>query len=198
MPWEFPEDIDPSQLDGMGDVVAEGDYHFQVSDIKYDANDRGDMMMKAEAIGGENVSELGKTHVEYYPKPFPGCKKGIWSKSLGLAIALGLTTKEELEALRAKGKAPVIHFEHGVGRQFVGRIVKEEYTKDGEVRHSHRLNYNVWSLDHPNAKRVKLNQTLMQGGGQSPDPFSGGAGGNGSGGQQKPADDDPFGGSDPF
>lgn len=194
MPVELPDDFDPSQLDNAYDVVEPGKFHFQCSDVRYDVGDNHDIVIKSEVIGGTIPTELGKVHQEYYSRPFPGCKKGIWSRLCDFAIAVGLTTKEELERVKAAGKTPTLYLEHAVGRQYIGEIKKEEY--EGKFRS--KLGFRVWSVDRADEKGIPLNKALLQGGGQSPDPFSGGAGGNGSGGQQKPADDDPFGGSDPF
>lgn len=170
-PWEMPDDWDPDQVEGGGGGVAPGKYHFQVQDAVEDGGRNGELLLKCEVLAGTDATQIGHVHFEYITRPTPGCKKGVWSKVLQIAMALGLYTADELKKLKASGRAPVIHWDHAAGRQFCGKVSEEMY----EGKPQRKLNFDIWAVDSPKAAGIPLNKgMLLRSGDAADDPFGGG------------------------
>jgi len=190
MAKEFGVDFDPDKMDGF-DNPAPGKCHLEVTRVDEDcvSKSSGNPQMEVdfEVLAHVDESQIGKSHREFFP-----WTARAESKALQLAVATGLTTVEELKALKEQGKGPVIDFNLAVGRQIFGRLEESEY--EGKI--SIKLNFNMYPVSSPKHKDYPRNQgKLNELGDAQPDPFV--SGGNtstaGVAGNIIPSDKDLFG-----
>jgi len=169
MPREFGNDYDPDRMEGF-DSAAPGKCHLEVTHVDENAVSKGSgnpqMIVDFEVLAHSEANQEGKTHREF----FPWTAKAE-NKALQFAVAVGLTTIEELKAIKEAGKNPVIDFNAAVGRQMLGKLVEEEYPKDSG-KMTTKLNYNLFHVDSPKHRDYPRNQgKLNELGDAKPDPF---------------------------
>ncbi|MDX9784754.1 MAG: hypothetical protein RBT72_08395 [Spirochaetia bacterium] len=174
MPREFGTDFDPDKMDGF-DNPTPGKCHLEIVRVEENATSKAgnpQMEVDFEILAHTDPDQVAKSHREY----FPWTAKAE-SKALQFAVACGLTTVEELKALKDAGKGPVIDFNLAEGRQILGELKEEEY----EGRKSTKLNFNMFRIDSPKHKDFPRNQgKINQLGDAQEDPFV--SGGNTSSG----------------
>jgi len=163
------ENVDPEKVGG-GDFPEPGVYHFEILEFMESDPRNSATWFDAEVLSGTTRGQEGKIHREYVN----------WRTAVELAVALKLTTKEELSRHKAAGTDPEIDFQQlAVGRQFVGELQAEEY--EGKKRN--KLSFRVWAVDSPKSKGVPLSQgklaefeQLLAGNSAADDPFGNPAG----------------------
>lgn len=170
MAHEFGTGFDPDRMDGF-DEPAPGRAHFEVVKVQESAMSKGgkpQMVVDLEVLAHTVPNQEAKTHREYFP----------WTaeaeqKALQFAVAVGLTSVDELKAKKNAGQAPVIDFNLAEGRQFLGELKEEEY----EGRKSVKLGFRMYPLDSPKHRDYPRNQgKINQLGDAQADPFvSGGS-----------------------
>ncbi len=169
MPIEFEIDsFDPDNLGGF-DFPAVGKYHVEANELDEDAvaksSGNPQMVVDFEVLAGTTADQEGVTGRIYYPLSADAKKF-----ALGLAVALGLTTKEALTAAKKANKAPGIEFRDGAGRQFCLEVTLDNY--DGKDRLKVEP-FSVWHLDDPAAKDIPKNAAMLaQLGNAAPDPMA--------------------------
>jgi len=173
MAHDFDFDDIPESFEGFDKVVA-GNYHFEVSGIDESGGKNGSMWVDCEVLAGSTPNQEGKSHREYFTWPAanqdPKAKAATAKRVLQFAIAVGLTTEEELKALKAAGKRPAIDFNLAVGRQFVGKLTEDKY--EGKV--NYKLGYDFWPIGHPSAAGIPLNAAkIAKAGDNAADPLDG-------------------------
>jgi len=141
-------ETNPEKMDGF-DRPAEGAYHFEVNAIEEDDPKSGCMYVDCEVLAGTTKNQEGKVHREYFSKT-----PKAFSRIAQFAVAVGLTTQDELKAAKESGQSPNIDMYLAVGRQFCGQLVGEEY--EGKTRN--KLNFNIWSTQSDKAKGIPLNK----------------------------------------
>lgn len=178
-------EIDLTKVDvnkiGGSDWPEPGTYHFEVLEfMENDPRYNDGSWFDAEVLSGTVKDQEGKTHREFLNS----------RTAIEIAVALKLTTKEEIARYQAAGRNLEVDFDQAVGRQFVGGLQPETY--EGKTRN--KLSFRVWAVDSSQAKGVPLNagklkefEALLAGGNVDPfadpteasGPATGPAGGNG-------------------
>jgi len=182
MPREFGTDYDPDKMEGF-DNPAPGKCHLEITRVDEDSISKtsGNPQMEVdfEVLAHTIPNQEGKNHREYYSWTAASEKK-----ALQLAVACGLTTVDELKALKEKGRGPVIDFNMAVGRQILGKLTEEKYEGKMKVKLNFDT-YPVHSSKHQDFPRNggKLSELgdaqddpFVSGGTTSPDPVAGGEG----------------------
>lgn len=148
-------DVDTSKFEGL-DFPEPGSYHF-ILDHVIEENERGSFEAHLSILSGTPDGQEGKSHREYFnlkPKAIP--------RLIQFAVALGLTTAEEIEALKAQGDDVDIDWERAVreGRQCCGEL---QYGKDadGEKRKYLDLGFRIFACDDKRAKSIPLNRAAL-------------------------------------
>lgn len=160
--------VDPDRLDGP-DFPEPGSYHFEVIEIVEEDPRSGCMVAECKVLAGDKPDQEGKTHREYF-----SLSAKAMVKVIQFAVAIGLTSEEQLRAAKAAGQSPDLPFEtEGPGRQFCGKLTAEEY--QGKTRN--KLNFNIWGLDDKRAKGIPLAKDQLR---KPEPPAAGGGNGNGS------------------
>lgn len=157
MAIEIPvDDMDTDKIGGF-DRVQPGSYHCQVVAIDEDGGKSGELVLDAEVLRGTTPNQEGKVQREFFGKEL--AKELPRRKLFALAIALGLTTKAELEQHKKNRTCPVLDFSSCVGRQFCMNLAANEY----EGKTSTRI---AWDeIYHPTDKRanhIPLNLVMLQ------------------------------------
>lgn len=143
------ETVDVDKLGG-GDFPPPGSYHLEVLEFCEEDPRNGACWMDSEVLAGSVKGQEGKVHREYF-----ATTEKAQGRLLQLAVAMKITTEEELKRLKAAGESPEIDFKQlAPGRQFCGKLVLEEYK--GKTRC--KLNFNIWAVDDPKAKGIPLDQ----------------------------------------
>lgn len=143
----FEVDLDDIDTDTIGgfDRVAPGSYHMLIVEVDEDGGRRGEMIVKAEILRGTTPGQEGKEIPLYFTRDMKPLSR---RKMLALGIATGLTTKQEIDQLKAAGKTPFLDWQKMVGRQCCANLEDNEY----EGKHSTRL---AWDeIYHPADKRA--------------------------------------------
>jgi len=171
MPINFDCDDVPDNFDGF-DKCGPGTFHFQVTAVQEEGGNKGELIVDLEALAGTDATQAGKPHREYFTKPNSAQKKeariNTAKRMMLLALATKLITEEEIAALKKQGKGPSIDFTLAVGRQFVGKLMEEEY--QGKKRC--KMGFDLWPIGHPKAAGVPLNEGMLsKQGDASPNPF---------------------------
>ena len=152
MVWEIPVDtFDPETLTGY-DNAAPGSYHVEVVSVDEEATSKSgsaQMQVDYEVLAGTPEGQEGKPHRDYFARTDKAFKR-----ALIFAVAAGLTTKEELQQLKAAGKNPTIDFTLAVGRQLCIVIEKDEY--EGKVRG--KVGFGMHHVNAEEAKAIPKNQ----------------------------------------
>ena len=143
----------PDSMDQFDRPTA-GSYCFKVTDAFEDS--KGQMVVDAEILAGEPVSQVGKVHREWFnnptPEQTPTARVATVKRSLAFFVAVGLTNEEELKTAKAAGRKLSLEPKQAVTRHFCGQLSKSEY--DGKI--SYKLGYDIWALDSPKAKGIPL------------------------------------------
>ena len=175
MPVDFQADDVPESFDGAGfDNAGAGSFHFRVAALDEGNGDDKAMMVDTEVLAGDPVTEVGRTHREYFNYPKAGAdatkRQNTVKRMMLLALATGIVTEEEIEAARKQGKGPRVDFNLCVGRQFCGELQEETY--QGKARC--KLGYRIWAIGSDEAKGIPINQAaLAKQGDTAADPFEG-------------------------
>ncbi len=183
------DEFDPTRLD-QADRPGPGSYHFEVLEVEPEDPKTGALWADCEVLAGTTAGQEGKVHREYISNT-----PASVGRIMQFAVAIGLTTVDELKRLKAAGQSPEIDWDAAVGRQFCGRLEAEEYPRgSGKVRN--KLNFNIWSVDSPKAKGIPLHRHQLAEFRQmnnGDDPFGAPAD---SAGDTKDSQSLPFGGAD--
>jgi len=165
MSWEFDtENVDTSKMKGFVSPAA-GFYHFQVTNVDEEGGNNGEMIVDAEVLAGSVPNQEGTSQREYFTK-----SASAEGRALQFAVAVGLTTVEEIEAAKNSRQNLSINFKLAEGRQFVGEVRDDEY--NGKIKQ--KLDFRMYPLDSPAAARVpKCEGMLQQHADAADDPFGG-------------------------
>lgn len=132
MSFEVPlDDVDTSSVGGF-EKMEPGFYHTQIVNLNEDGGDKGEMLVWFEILRGTAPNQDGKNHREKFRKD---AKAFAIRKLLALAIASGLTTRDQLDEMKARGERPVIDWQQCIGKQVCIHIERtasndgKEYTQ---------------------------------------------------------------------
>lgn len=152
MGFEVPmDDIDTETVGGF-DKVSPGSYHQEITFVDEDGGTKGEMILKVEILRGTTANQEGKEFVYYFSKELSALNR---RKILALAIAAGLTTKQDLDKHKLNGTSPVFDFNSIIGRQICSNLENNDY--NGKI--STRL---AWDeIYHPADKRANHIPLLM-------------------------------------
>lgn len=151
----FEVTVDNVDTDTVGgfDRVAPGSYHFEITHVDEDGGKKGEMVVKLEVLRGNVSNQEGKEIALYFAKDLSSAL--AMRKILALAIATGLTTKQQLDQHKANGTSPTLDFNSVVGKQICCNLESNEY--DGKT--TTRL---AWDeIYHPADKRANHIPLLM-------------------------------------
>lgn len=139
------DDVNPEKLSG-GDRPEAGNYHVLIVGADHYGGRNNEMLVDYEVLAGTTPGQEGKVHRDYYSKS----EKAV-GRILQLAVALGMTTVEELQRLKDAGKEPDLDFEKdGVGRQCCVAVENDEY--EGKTRT--KVNFGIWHVDDSRAATI--------------------------------------------
>lgn len=110
--------------------------------------------LRMEIVAHDDPGEVGKNTSEL----FHAGSRSQWRLIL-LALALRLTTVDELNAKKESGEPLVLDIEKGLGRSFFVRFVKEK-DPNGETRI--RINQNLFSIDDPRCTGWPRNEKIIE------------------------------------
>ena len=165
MPREFGNDYDPDKMEGF-DNPQPGKAHFEVTRVDENAvSKKGQPQMEVdlEVLAHTIPDQEGKNQREFFTWTADAEKR-----ALQFAVAVGLTTVEELKAKKDAGENPVIDFNLAVGRQLLGELREEEYQGQKNIK----LGFRMFHVDSPKHKDYPRNQgKLNQLGDAQEDPF---------------------------
>ena len=197
MGFEVPlDDIDPATVGADFENVKKGKYHVQINDVKFEQKTKDDekytnMVVEYEVLNGTEESEIGKTMKDFFKMA-----GGSVKRALKLALATKITSEEELESLKKRGKG-FSGWEDMVGRQCC--VMVEEDTYQGKTRG--KVGFGIWAIGSDHAKDIPLNNGMLQqaaAGGGSVDPFGGDVSGAAGGGGGDKSDSGSAANADPF
>lgn len=145
MALEIPvDDLDTENVGGY-DKVAPGSYHMAITHVDENGGRKGEMIVKTEVLRGTTTNQESKEIAHYFANERTPLAR---RKILALAIAAGLTTKQELDQHKANGTSPTLDFNSIVGKQVCMNLEDNEY----EGKHTTRL---AWDeIYHPADKRA--------------------------------------------
>lgn len=180
-------DVDTSKFEGL-DFAEPGSYHF-ILDHYVEENEHGSFEAHLSILGGTPAGQEGKSHREFFnlsPKAIP--------RLIQFAVALGLTTAEEIEALRAQGDDVDIDWDRAVreGRQFCG-VLQFKLDKDKNKTQYLELGFRFFPCNDKRAKSIPLDGKALEEltkrlTGKAPLKESGGSNGNASDREEAPFD----------
>jgi len=180
--YEVPlDDVDTEKMGGFS-TPRPGRYHGQVTAINPHDAQLKKMWADLEVLAGTTANQEGKSMRLFLndPKSYEDAKtRGVMaSKILSFAIALGLTTKEEIEEKKKERRPLAIDWSLGVGRQLAFEVEANDKTKSG----TSIKDFGYWHLDDSRCVDIPKNQGMLaKKNDAAVDPFAGGG-----------ADDNPF------
>jgi len=152
MTYEYDLDgFDPNKLDGP-DRPEPGEYLFEVIEVQPEDPKSGALWADCEVCSGTTPGQEGKIHREYF-----ALSPTALGRLMQFAVALGMTSAEELKRLKDTEKQWSTDWSPAIGRLFCGKLVPEEY--QGKTRN--KLNFNIWAIDSPKAKGIPLNEAKL-------------------------------------
>lgn len=152
-------EVDMDEVGGQA-KVAPGYYHALVSDLDEQGGKKGQMSVKFQILRGTTPGQEGIEHRELFnrePKSLP------LRKMTALAIACGLTTKEQLEEWKAAGERPQLEFTDCIEKQVCLRIESSVGTDGKNYTNLHFDE--IWHPFDKRANRVPLNAEWLASGG---------------------------------
>ena len=127
---------DPDQYDSP----APGRYHVAVVKVDESGGKKGEMIVDFEVLAGTTPNQEGRGHREYFQKT-----QSAMGRIHGLALALGMVTKDQLNQAKATGANLVYDFEAQVGKQL--HLDLQESTYEGKVRV--KVDFRMYKIDDP-------------------------------------------------
>lgn len=152
MSFEIPlDEVDTGRIGGF-DKVEPGYFHFVITALDEEGGKKGEMVVDMDVLRGSVPGQEGKSHRENFSREL---KSTPIRKLLALAIACEITTKEDLDKMRAAGTRPELDFSLCVGKQVCARIETNEH--QGTIYH--RVAWDeIW---HPTDKRANRTPLAM-------------------------------------
>lgn len=156
MSFELPlDEVDTGSVGGY-DRVEPGKYHCIVMALNEDGGKNGEMVVDFEILRGTTANQEGRSHRELFKKDV---KSVQIRKFLALAIACGLTTREQIEELKAKGERPMFDWQQCVGKQVCMHLEENEHQGKTYVR----LAWDeIWRLDDKRANSIPLHAGFLK------------------------------------
>jgi len=147
--------VDTSKFEGL-DFPEPGSYHF-ILDHVVEENERGSFEAYLTILAGTPKEQEGKSHREYFYLTIDAMPRLIQ-----FAVALGLTTAKEIEALKAQGDDVDIDWDQAIreGRQCCG-VLAHGKNKDGEKKQFLELGFRFFPCDDKRAKSIPLNRKAL-------------------------------------
>lgn len=167
------DDVDPEKLGGSGSGPMPGLYHGEVNKVDEAANAGNKVLMvvDVEVLAGTTPNQEGRIskiffdHVGKDRDATIVCQR----RKLQFALAVGITSAEELKALKEQRKPFKPNWNLAVGRQFCFEVEKSDKSKTGTS-----VGFGIWSLDDPKSANIPKNQgKLAKQGDAKDDPFAG-------------------------
>jgi len=149
-------DVDTSKFEGL-DFAEPGSYHFQLDHV-IEENDQSSFEAHLTILAGTPKGQEGKSHREFFnlsPKAIP--------RLIQFAVALGLTTAEEIEALRAQGEDVEIDWDRAVreGRQFCG-VLQFKLDQQKNKTQYLELGFRFFPCNDKRAKSIPLDGKALE------------------------------------
>ena len=149
-------DVDTSKFEGL-EFPEPGAYHF-ILDHVIEENEKGKFEAHLSILSGTTKGQEGRSHREYFhlkPKAIP--------RLIQFAVALGLTTAEDIEAAQAQGDDVEIDWDQAVreGRQCCG-VLAHGKNQDGEKKEFVELGFKIFACDDKRAKSIPLDRNALQ------------------------------------
>lgn len=111
--------VDPKDLDGR---ILDGKHHLLVTAIDERGGKDGDkLVVDYEVLNSTNVRNIGRKGREQF-----ATSEKAMPRVIALAIALGLTTVEEMDLNNRTGKDTDLNFALGVNRTFCGETKRKD------------------------------------------------------------------------
>ena len=139
---------DPDQFDSP----APGRYHVAVVKVDEDGGTDGSMIVDFEVLAGTVPGQEGKSQREYFQKT-----KAAMGRIHGLAVALGMVTKEQLMQAKATGANLLYEFENQVGKQL--HLDLQESTYNGKTRV--KADFRIYKIDDPKCANWPRNAGML-------------------------------------
>ena len=138
MAFEAPVESgwDPDKFNGP----EGGRYHVRIAHIDEDGGEKGEMIADFEVLAGTTPNQEGLRHREWFYKTMKAM-----GKIHTFAIALGMTTADELKRMQAEGRSPTYDFEAKKGAHLCIELTPETY--DGKTRQ--KTNFSLFHIASP-------------------------------------------------
>lgn len=149
MAFEVPVD------DWDGDVTRpnSGKYHVSVIRVEEEGGQRGEMLVDYEVLAGTTPKQEGMVHRDYFSKSAKALKR-----IHKFAIAVGMITADELDAMKERNEYPTYNFEEdAVGRQLCVELAEETY----QGRTSVKCGFGMFRVDDPKVDQWPKHQALL-------------------------------------
>lgn len=160
MSFEIPlDEVDTKQVGGF-EKVSPGFYHAYITDVEEQGGKKGEMVVYFQILRGTTPGQEGISHREQFsrePKQTP------IKKVLALAIACGLTTRDELDRMKDEGRRPELEFTQCIGRQVCLHLEPSTGT-DGKSYFGMHWD-EVWHPFDKRASKIPLDASWLASGG---------------------------------
>jgi hypothetical protein len=156
----FLDDVDPGKIGG--NYPAPGRYHGIVRAIDPNDPQTGKLVVDVEILAGTTPEQEGRVQRLFFAHQgsSPNATAAAKRKKLTLAIALGLTSREEIAKAKAEGKPLRLDFRFGIGREFLFEVVYNEKTKSKTS-----VDWGMWPLGAPEAADIPIKRASTGDGG---------------------------------
>lgn len=152
-------EVDMDEVGGQA-KAAPGYYHAYIPDLKEDGGKKGEMQVWFQILRGTTPGQEGIEHREQLSRQ---PTKWPIRKMTALAIACGLTSKEELDRMKADNQRPEIDFTQCIGRQ-VCLHLEQSTGSDGNTYIGLHFD-EIWHPFDKRAARVPLSAEWLKAGG---------------------------------
>jgi hypothetical protein len=152
----YLEDVDTDEIGGK-DRIAAGKFHFLVESVDEEGGKNGAMRVELQVLRGTTPGQETKIFGMDFKREFD---KWSQRKLAALAIAARLTTKEELDRLKAERKAPSFEWTDAVGRSICMEITADA---EGQYAGLPKLHFDsIWRPDDKRASQIPLHAATLQ------------------------------------
>lgn len=121
-----------------------GKYHVIFRDFDEDGGDKGEAIATYEIVTGTTPGQEGCLHKDYMSK-----SGKAFGRFHALAIALGITTDDEVKSRKERGESAVYEFTEAIGKHLFIILEDDEYQGKAKVK----LGYS--DMFHPSSPKVR-------------------------------------------
>ena len=159
--YEVPlDDVDIEKIGGFSSPKP-GRYHGLVKMVNTDDPKLHKFVAELEVLAGTTADQEGRTARLFLQDPReqtePRARSAAASKILTFAIALGLTTKKEVEESKKQKRPLKLQWDLAVGRQLCFEVESNEKTKTG----TSIKDWGYWLVDDPACANIPRNAGML-------------------------------------